>query len=785
MIRGREDISFSTKRLVIKIGTSVLSPVNSYFNLTNMANIVEQAAQLHHEGRDVIIVSSGAAGVGRQLLSKQAILRQSMAELLSPQVATGGTTNLVDQNLPGVSKDIGKAAYNGACAATGQLGLMSLYETMFAQYDITIAQILVTSFDFTSPERRRNVQYVLAQLLSKGVVPLLNENDPVSLSQSNMKTFSDNDALASLVSIEMSAQLCILLTDVQGVYDSPPSLETAKVIDTFYEDTEFIVGEKSQQGRGGMRAKVDAAKKAIKGGVQGVIIANGFEHNVIQKIFDRNPIGTLFLKSPEQSLNTPYQSTNYLNCLDQQDSGSSGGNSMSAKYTPPPVIPETQDVKIELVASKAKQGSRELQLLTSSQRSELLMTIASSLQQKTEEILKINAIDVSAAQELQLAPAVIQRLKLTPEKIVTLVKGIKAIAEAPEPLGATLSKMEMADGLVLEKVKCPIGVLLIIFESRPDCLPQIAALALKSGNALILKGGKEAESSNAFLHSIITDCIANFDYGSVKKDVIGLVQSRYDIAALLKYDAFIDLVIPRGSNSLVQYIKANTNIPVLGHADGVCHVFVDENADKIKASRIIVDSKTDYPSACNAAETLLLHYQTVESGVADHLLRNLRAAGVQLFGGPLARKIGLLDMPSSDMHTEFGDLRINVEIVYTIEEAIAHINTHSSGHTECIVTEKKNSADLFIKSVDSACVFVNASTRFSDGYRFGLGAEVGISTGKIHARGPVGIEGLMSTKWILRSTSLTGSTAASFGNDGTVYQDGIHEACTYTHKSLL
>jgi delta-1-pyrroline-5-carboxylate synthetase len=265
------------------------------------------------------------------------------------------------------------------------------------------------------------------------------------------------------------------------------------------------------------------------------------------------------------------------------------------------------------------------------------------------------------------------------------------------------------------------------------------------------------------------------------------------LTIVLPADDCIDLVIPRGSNSLVSHIKANTRIPVMGHADGVCHVYVDSAADLNKAERIAVDAKTDYPSGCNAAETLLLHEDLVTSGAADRLLRVLRSRGVSLLGGTRAVELGLTEQAAADLHTEYGDLRMCVEIVASVDEAIAHINRHSSGHTEAIVTEDAAKAEAFIKRVDSACVFHNASTRFADGFRFGLGAEVGISTGRIHARGPVGVEGLLTTKWLLRSSNAEGHTVASFSASAAASANGAEttngkkrcaEKYEYTHKKI-
>ena len=236
-------------------------------------------------------------------------------------------------------------------------------------------------------------------------------------------------------------------------------------------------------------------------------------------------------------------------------------------------------------------------------------------------------------------------------------------------------------------------------------------------------------------------------------------------------------MIPRGSNSLVSFIKSHTRIPVMGHADGVCHVYVDADADMAMAARIVIDSKIDYPSACNAAESLLIHECHVNTGAADKLLRALRSKGVALYGGPEAVKQGLTEQIAVDLHREYGDLQITVEVVRSMQHAVQHINTHGSGHTECIVTENAETAELFTRTADSACVFHNASTRFADGFRFGLGAEVGISTGRIHARGPVGVEGLLTTKWLLRSSANNGHIASSFA--------GPDAQCVYTHKSVV
>lgn len=399
MIRSRQDLRHA-KRVVIKAGTSVVSTPDGFPSLLRMANIVECASRLVREGKEVLIVTSGAVGVGRQRLRRQALMRQSMADLMSRRdpvqqlIAVDETTGGNDMK-----------SYNSACAAAGQLGLMALYETMFNQFDVTTSQILVTSSDFTSSERRRNVQHVLSQLLHLGIVPLLNENDAVSANQGYEtygRTFSDNDSLASLVAVEMSAQLLILLTDVKGVYDLPPSDPNAKLIDVFRPNsTDFKEGKKSAQGRGGMSAKVAAALNAIEGGVQAVVIAAGGDTGVIDSLMAGKQAGTLFLGAKEEEADP--STDNDSNAAD--------------------------------MARRARAAGRQLQALSSLQREAILRAIADQIQSREAEILESNAVDVQNAVNAKLDSQIIQRLKLTSAKIATLVDGIRSIATQTEPIG--------------------------------------------------------------------------------------------------------------------------------------------------------------------------------------------------------------------------------------------------------------------------------------------------------------------------------------------------------------
>ncbi|MGB0591732.1 MAG: glutamate-5-semialdehyde dehydrogenase [Myxococcota bacterium] len=404
------------------------------------------------------------------------------------------------------------------------------------------------------------------------------------------------------------------------------------------------------------------------------------------------------------------------------------------------------------LALAARKGARALVALDSAQRCAALHRIADALVARAEEICAANVEDVTEAQGQvasgDLAPELLKRLRIDEARLSALADGLRTLADMDEPIGRLLAHRQLGDGLELQQVTSPLGVLLVIFEARPDALPQIAALALRAGNGVVLKGGREARRSNETIHRVIQEALAP----DVPPETVGLVHTREDVAELLALDDVFDLVIPRGSNSLVRHIQSNTRIPVMGHADGVCHVYVDAAADLERAIAIVHDAKTNYPAACNAAETLLVHRALADDGRLQRLLDGLM--DVQLLAAPgQGEALGLKE--TEDLHVEWGDTRLTVALVEDMAAAIDHIHAHGSGHTECIVTEDNVTAERFLAGVDSAAVFHNASTRFADGYRFGLGAEVGISTSRLHARGPVGVEGLLTTRWLLRGSGHT------------------------------
>lgn len=717
----------NARRLVVKLGSAVITREDEIgLALGRLASIVEQVAECHKEGRECIMVTSGAVAFGKQKLTQELLMSLSMRETLSAAKPEDNHGHPLEPR---------------AAAAVGQSGLMSLYEAMFSQYGVKIAQVLVTKPDFYNEDTRQHLFSTLSELISLNIVPIINTNDAVSPppqadeddgTKTGKKVISikDNDSLAAMLAAEVQADLLILMSDVDGIYTLPPDQEGARFLSTFTAEMAQSVrfGQKSRVGTGGMDSKVQAATWALDRGVC-VVICNGMQEQAIKTILTGRKLGTFFTSGSTSSTST------------------------------------------DVVAEQARAGSRDLQRLTPGERSACIHRLAELLVSRQDDILAANAADVRAATRGGLAPAMLSRLSLSPAKLRGLAAGLKQIADSShENVGRVLRRTKLADGLMLKQVTVPIGVLLVIFESRPDCLPQVAALAISSANGLLLKGGKEAANSNKLLAELVREALS--EYGA--ENAISLVSTREEISDLLSMDQHIDLIIPRGSSELVKNIQQQSgSIPVMGHAEGVCHVYIDKEADLSKALRIVRDSKCDYPAACNAMETLLLHEDLVNGPFFEEVCNMLKREGVKIVSGPtLNQRLTFGPPPAKNLRTEYSDLVCAVETVKGVKEAINHIHTYGSGHTDVIVTENGLTAEQFQRDVDSACVFHNASSRFADGFRFGLGAEVGISTGRIHARGPVGVEGLLTTKWVL---SGDGHAAADFAEGGTR---------TYVHESL-
>ena len=410
------------------------------------------------------------------------------------------------------------------------------------------------------------------------------------------------------------------------------------------------------------------------------------------------------------------------------------------------------------IAKNAKEASLKIADLSTEIKNKALIKIADKIESAKDEIFEANKIDLELAQKLvddgKLSKSTFNRLVFSETKMRDMVAGIRDVAKLEDPINKKLLVRELDSDLTLYKVSCPIGVLGIIFEARPDVIAQISSLAIKSANAVILKGGKESINTNKKILSVINSALSEIE--EFPENVVQQIFTHDEVNEMLKCDKYINLIIPRGSNKLVRFIKDNTRIPVLGHADGICHILVDESADLDMAIKVVTDAKTQYPSACNAVETLLIHKNFAHK---NELLASLQLSEIQLIAEP-----------ESWAH-EYGDKILAFKTVDSVDEAIEHINTYGSGHTDSIITKNIENAEKFMNKVDSAGVYFNASTRFADGFRYGFGAEVGISTNKTHARGPVGLEGLTIYKYKL------------IGN-GNIVGDYVSGEKQFHHKDL-
>jgi glutamate-5-semialdehyde dehydrogenase len=404
------------------------------------------------------------------------------------------------------------------------------------------------------------------------------------------------------------------------------------------------------------------------------------------------------------------------------------------------------EADLPVVAASVRDAQRKLATAGGERRTAVLRRLTELLAVREAGILEANQADLEAAARAKLSGPLLERLALSPGKLATLRDGVDQLVSNGDPLGRVMERRELDEGLLLSRVSSPLGVLLIIFESRPDAVIQIGSLALRSGNGVLLKGGSEATHSNRILVGCLRDAL---EEEGLLPDAVTGVEGRSAVGRLLALDHLIDLVIPRGSGDLVRSIQESTRIPVLGHAEGICHLYLDAEAEPEMAAHLAVDGKCSYPSACNAVETILVHRDFLPHlpGVGAAL----SAAGVEIRGDGAVREVIPSATPAGpgDGATEYGELVVAIRVVDSLDDALEAIHRNGSAHTDAIVTRNPETARRFLESVDSASVFWNASTRFADGYRYGLGAEVGISTGRIHARGPVGVEGLLTSRWIL------------------------------------
>ncbi|XP_072083519.1 delta-1-pyrroline-5-carboxylate synthase isoform X4 [Arachis hypogaea] len=575
---------------------------------------------------------------------------------------------------------------------------MAIYDSLFSQLDVTSAQLLVTDNDFRDRDFRKQLTETVKSLMALKVIPVFNENDAVSTRKA---PYEDSSGIF-WDNDSLSALLALeLKADLLVLLSDVEGLYSGPPSDPESKLIHTYIKEKHQN-----EITFGDKSRVGRGGMTAKVKASVHAAEAGIPVI----------------ITSGYAAENIIKVLQGQRIGTLFHKD-AHKWAP------VKEVDAREMAVAARDCSRRLQALPSEERKQIMLNIADALEANEKEIRTENEADVAAAQEAGYEKSLVARLFLKPGKITSLANNMRTIANMDDPIGRVLKRTE------------------------------IASLAIRSGNGLLLKGGKEAKRSNAILHKVITEAIPD----TVGGKLIGLVTTRAEIPELLKLDDVIDLVIPRGSNQLVSQIKSSTKIPVLGHADGICHVYIDKSANLEMARRIVLDAKIDYPAGCNAMETLLVHKDLADKNWLNDIIVDLRTEGVTLYGGPKASS--LLNIPQArSFHHEYSSLACTIEIVDDVYAAIDHINLYGSAHTDSIVAEDHEVADAFLRQVDSAAVFHNASTRFSDGARFGLGAEVGISTSRIHARGPVGVDGLLTTRWILKGSGqiVDGDKAVSY-----------------------
>ncbi|XP_061666792.1 delta-1-pyrroline-5-carboxylate synthase isoform X2 [Syngnathoides biaculeatus] len=701
------------KRIVVKLGSAVVTRGDECgLALGRLASVVEQVAVLQGQGREMLLVTSGAVAFGKQRLRHEILMSRSVRQALRSV-----RRHLTDTQLPALEAR--------ACAAAGQSGLMALYEAMFAQYTVCTAQVLVTNLDFSDEQKRKNLNGTLRELLRMNIVPIVNTNDAVApppQPDSDLQgviSIKDNDSLAARLAVEMEADLFIALSDVAGLYNRPPGTDDAKLIDVFYpgEQQSITYGTKSRVGLGGMEAKVQSSVWALQGGTS-VVIASGTDPkvtgHVIADIVEGKKVGTFFSQT--------------------KPSG------------------PTVEQQIEM----ARRDGKKLAFLPPEQRSEMIHRLADLLIDRKDDILSANKMDVALAADAgQPSGGALTRAELD-----ELAAGLRRVASvALDCVGRVLRRTRVAPQLELEQIAVPIGVVLVVFDGRPDFLPQVSSLAVASGNGVLLKGGRETPNTNRVLHRLAREALAVHDVAEAAQ----MLSAHEEVGDACRPDGPVDLIVPRGSARLLRDARrAAGGVPVLAAGDGaVCHVYVDVQASADKALRIVRDSKCEEPAACNAMETLLIHRDVLGMPIFDRIVDMLRAERVQIRPGPALAS--LLPFGPPGPLRSWRDPECRVELVDGVQAAVRHIRKRGGSHTDVIVTENEDTAEQFLRQLDSACVFWNASSRFADGYRFGLGAMAGFSTARVHARGPVGPEELLTTKWVLRGD---GHAAARFGRPG-------------------
>ena len=690
-----------SERIVVKIGTGVLTSEDGKLDLTRMRDLTEEIAELHAAGRQIVIVTSGAIAAGRSRLG----LREKELEKMDVPLQQ-------------------------TAAAVGQSVLMRTYDDFLSRHGIISGQVLLTQDDFCDEARLNNLRNTIETLLSKNAIPIINENDTVAINElmipektGKTKVFGDNDRLSALIAAETNADCLVMLSDVDGLFqnaeESRNGGKIVKTVERIDEKIEKMAGE-GGRGRGGMSSKIQAAKLATSAGVT-VVLANGKKEGTLRAILSGQETGTTFFASP-----TP--------------------TNVSAAVCAPARQGKISEKVLEAV-EMAKEASVGLGLASTERKNAALEEMAAEILKAEKEILAANEKDVAEARKKGVKEPLVDRLALDSTRVGEMAEMTRLVAGLEDPVGKMLAQFKGAQGIEIAKKSVPLGVIAIVYESRPNVTADAAALCVKSGNAVVLRGGSDALNSNKAIIAALEKGLKNAGF-SGNEVVLLRSGERSEVTDLLKCDDSIDAVIPRGGEGLIKFVRHNSSIPVIETGTGNCHLYVHEDADLKMATEIAINAKCQRPGTCNAIETLLVHEK-----IADNFLplvgEELRKRGVEVRGDEATRRLLPWAKPvkEEDWKTEFLDLILAVKVVKSLDEAIGHINQYGTKHSEAIVTGNEASAKKFLKQVDAAAVYWNASTRFTDGGQFGFGAEMGISTQKLHARGPMGLPELCSYKY--------------------------------------
>jgi len=674
------------KRIVIKIGSSLLVENNTgTIHRKWLASLVNEIVQLLQQQKEIIIVSSGAIPLGRRHLQ----FKHTVLQLKEKQAA----------------------------AATGQIKLAHAYQAAFEEHGITVAQVLLTLDDSENRTRCLNAKNTLETLLNMHAIPVINENDTVATDEIR---FGDNDKLAARVAQMISADTLVLLSDIEGLYTANPQIDsTAKLIPevkVITPEISAMAGDSATDyGSGGMITKLAAAKIALASGCR-MVIAAGKHFSPLGRI-DQVSENTWFI--PET---TPAEARkNWI----------------------------AHHLELTSVGESARQSSRALALATTEEKNKALQLMANAIRLHSQEILFANQNDLNLAKQKELPASFLDRLALDAKRIEAMASGLEVMAELPDPIGTILAEIDRPNKLKISRVRVPIGVIGVIYESRPNVTADAAGLCLKSGNAVILRCGSESFQSSSAIMSALRKGI---DETNIPVNALQMVPTneRTALDEMLTMDKYIDVIIPRGGMKLMEHVSSHSRIPVLKHLAGICHTYIHHAADKDMARKIILNAKMRRTGICGATEVLLIDRAAMMLLLPD-ILNDLHQAGCEIRGDNeiinINSHVKLAD--SQDYNTEFLDAIIAVKVVEDVADAIAHIAQHGTQHTEAIVTEDISAAEKFLKEVDSAIVMHNTSTQFADGGEFGMGGEIGIATGKLHARGPVGVEQLTTFKYVV------------------------------------